>query len=191
MTLQGVRWPPSRRYAWKLGLLILLRVTLSVSALVLAYFLIPTMRVGDGSDVPWLILELCVFAVIVAIQMLAIVKAGHPVLRAIEAAATLVPLFLLIFARIYLSNSLYDPLAFSRPLDPTTALYFTVTVFATVGFGDIVAQSNGMRLLVTSQMLLDLVVLGLVIRLLISAARRGIAPAWPAARCGRRGRPEE
>jgi hypothetical protein len=27
-------------------------------------------------------------------------------------------------------------------LDNTTALYFTVTVFATVGFGDIVAQTR-------------------------------------------------
>ncbi len=85
-----------------------------------------------------------------------------------------VPLFLLIFARIYLSNSLTDPEAFTSPLDNTTALYFTVTVFATVGFGDIVAQTNGMKLLVTLQMLLDLAVLGLAIKLLTSAAQRGV-----------------
>ena len=35
-----------------------------------------------------------------------------------------VPLFLLIFSRIYLSNSLTDPAVFTHPLDNTTALYF-------------------------------------------------------------------
>ena len=53
------------RLAWKHGLLVVLRTTLSVSALFAAYFLIPTRSAAQGSDVPWLILELCVFAVIV------------------------------------------------------------------------------------------------------------------------------
>ena len=176
MKLLGRLWPPpSRRRAWKLGLLVLLRATLTVSALLLAYFLIPTKPSAGGSDVPLLILELVVFAVIVLCELLAIVKAGHPVLRALEAGVALIPLFLLIFARIYLANSQSNPEAFTRPLDSTTALYFTVTVFATVGFGDIVAQTNGMRLLVTIQMLLNLIVLGLVVRLLVFAARHGVA----------------
>jgi len=137
--------PTSRRTAWELGLLVLLRVTLSASLLFTAYYLIPTKSAGEGSDAPWLLLELCVFGVGVGIQVPAIVKAKHPVLRAVEALAVLVPLYLLIFARIYLSNSLTDPSAFTQPLDNTAALYFTVTVFATVGFGDIVAQANSMR----------------------------------------------
>jgi voltage-gated potassium channel len=174
MTQPDPSTPTSRRHAWKLVLFMLLRVTLSVSVLVVAYSLIPTKSSGEGSDVPGLILELCVFGVVVGIQLPAIIKSKHPVLRAAEALAILVPLYLLIFARIYLWNSLNDPAAFTRPLDNTTALYFTVTVFATVGFGDIVAQTNDMRLLVTLQMLLNLVVLGVVIRLLTSAARRGV-----------------
>ena len=44
----------------------------------------------------------------------------------------------------------------------------------TVGFGDIVARTDGIRLLVTGQMVLNLIVVGAVIRLLVSAARRGI-----------------
>jgi voltage-gated potassium channel len=167
--------PRSGRQVWTLGLFVALRVTLSVSVLCLAYMLIPTKTSGEGSDVPWLILELCVFGVVVGIQVPAIVKAKYPILRAVEALAILVPLYLLIFSRIYLSNSLADPSAFTQPLDKTTALYFTVTVFATVGFGDIVAKTDSMRLLVTFQMLLNLVVLGVVIRLLTGAARRGVA----------------
>jgi voltage-gated potassium channel len=175
MTPLGSSRPTSRREVWKLGLLVLLRVFLSVSVLFTAYFLIPTKSSGENSDLPWLFLELCVFGIVVGIQVPAIVKAKNPILRAVEAMAVLVALYLLIFARIYLSNSLGDPSAFTQPLDNTAALYFTVTVFATVGFGDIVAHTNNMRLLVTLQMLLNLVVLGLVIRLLTSAARRGVA----------------
>jgi voltage-gated potassium channel len=36
----------------------------------------------------------------------------------------------------------------------TDALYFTVTVFATVGFGDITARTDTARLLVTVQITL-------------------------------------
>jgi voltage-gated potassium channel len=185
----GPSMPISRWQAWKLGLLVLLRVTLSVLLLFAAYYLIPARSAGGGSDLPWLILELCVFGVIVGIQVPAIVKAKYPILRAVEALAVLVALYLLIFARIYLSNSLSDPSAFTQPLDNTTALYFTVTVFATVGFGDIVAQTNNMRLLVTLQMLLNLVVLGLVIRLLTSAARRGVVRRGGQPDLGDRDRP--
>ena len=165
----------SRRQAWMLALFLLLRVMLSVSALLLAYFLIPTRDTARSADWPWLTLELCVFGVVTGIQVPAIIKAKYPILRAIEALALLVPLYLLIFARVYLSNSLSDPAAFNQPLDKTTALYFTVTVLSTVGFGDIVAQVNSMRLLVTLQMLLNLVLLGLVFRLLTASARQGVA----------------
>jgi hypothetical protein len=113
--------------------------------------------------------------VIVGIQVPAIVKAEHPVLRALESLAILLPAYLLIFARIYLSTSLTHASAFSQPLTAASALYFTVSVFASVGFGDIVAHTDSVRLLVTVQMLLNLVVFGVVIRLVVSAARRGIA----------------
>src|SRR5688572_23800657 len=118
--------PTPGRHAWKAGIMVALRATLSVTALFAAYFLIPTRNANEGSDVPWLLLELGVFAVIVGVQVPAIVKAKYPVLRAVEALAILIPLFLLIFARIYLTNSLHDPSAFTQPLDVVTALYFTV-----------------------------------------------------------------
>ena len=165
---------PISRSMWKPVVGLLIRVTVSATVLLAVYYLVPTRRSGEDSDLPWLILDLVIFGVVVAIQLPVIIKAKYPKLRAIEALAVTVPLFLLIFSRIYLSNSLTNPATFTTPLDNTTALYFTVTVFATVGFGDIVAQTNGMKLLVTLQMLLDLVVLGLVIRLLTSAAQRGV-----------------
>ena len=45
-------------------------------------------------------------------------------------------------------------------LSRTDALYFTVTVFSTVGFGDISPTSESARLVVSGQMILDLFILG-------------------------------
>jgi voltage-gated potassium channel len=176
-----------RREVWARGLFVVARVVLTVSLLCATYFLIPTRRPGFG--VWWLVLQLCVFVVIVGAQVPAIIRSRYPVLRAIEALAVLVPVYLLIFARIYVANSQNDPAGFSSPLDHVTALYFTVTVFATVGFGDVVALTDSMKLLVTVQMLLNLMVLGLGIRLLTSAARRGIARRGGDADVGERDRP--
>lgn len=62
------------------------------------------------------------FAVVVGIQIPSIVKTKHRNLRAIEAVAVTGPLFVLIFSRIYPSNFLANPAAFTQPLDTTTAV---------------------------------------------------------------------
>ena len=73
---------------------------------------------------------------------------------------------------------------FSQPLNHTDALYFTVTVFATVGFGDITATTEAARLVVTGQM---------IARSHHSRARgqghRGRGLTWPAATATRRRAP--
>jgi voltage-gated potassium channel len=66
-----------------------------------------------------------------------------------------------------------DPTTFTAPLSRTDALYFTVTIFATVGFGDISAKSEAARLVVTAQMILDLIILGLGARIILGAVQRG------------------
>ena len=66
------------------------------------------------------------------------------------------PLFLLLFAAIYFLMAQADLNNFNvHSLTRTDALYVTVTVFTTVGFGDIVATTQVARLLVTVQMILD------------------------------------
>jgi len=151
------------------------RLSVSVVALLWVYYQIPVKGTDGNSDLPWLILELVIFGAIVGVQVPLITRARYPLLRGMESLALTILLFILIFARVYLSNSVADPAVFTQPLDKDTAVYFTVTVFATVGFGDIVAASNPMKLLVTLQMLLNLVVFGLVIRVISSAAQRGAA----------------
>jgi hypothetical protein len=61
---------------------------------------------------------------------------------------------------------------FGEHLTHTDGLYFTVTVFSTVGFGDITAKSQMARLVVTGQMIADLVVLGLAIKVVLGAVSR-------------------
>ncbi|MFZ2013482.1 MAG: potassium channel family protein [Nocardioides sp.] len=163
-----------RRAAWRLGLRAAIQIAVSMAVLGAIYFLVPTNGRGPGSDLPWLLLELGLFTLVVGLQVPAIINSDFPILRAIVALGILVPLYLLIFARVYLSGSFSDPSTFNEPLDHASALYFTVTVFATVGFGDIVAKTDSMRLLVTAQMMVNLIVVGAGIRILVSAARRGI-----------------
>jgi voltage-gated potassium channel len=93
--------------------------------------------------------------------------------RAITALAATVPLFLLLFAASYFLMAQADPANFSTEvLTRTDALYFTVTIFSTVGFGDITATSQNARLLVSAQMIMDLLILGLGIRVFVGAVQR-------------------
>ena len=46
-------------------------------------------------------------------------------------------------------------------------------MFSTVGFGDITAKSDTARLAVPGQMIADLVILGLAIKVIVGAVRRG------------------
>jgi hypothetical protein len=49
-------------------------------------------------------------------------------------------------------------------------------VFSTVGFGDITPRTDPARLVVSTQMLLDLAIIGVVVRMIFTAARSRIAP---------------
>ena len=54
-----------------------------------------------------------------------------------------------------------------------------------MGFGDITPRTDAARLVVTAQMLLDLAIIGAVVRLIFNAARSRVAPgAGPSATTG-------
>jgi hypothetical protein len=82
-------------------------------------------------------------------------------------------LFLILFAGTYVVMAHASPGSFGERLTHTDALYFTITVFSTVGFGDITAKSEAARLVVSGQMLADLVILGLGIKVIVGAVSRG------------------
>ena len=150
-----------------------LRATGSTVALVVIYYLLPLDRSSTWAAVTILVVGLVLFIGLVAFQVRSIVRSRYPALRAIEALATSIPLFLLLFASVYVVMATISASNFSEPLTHTDALYFTVTVFSTVGFGDITAKSEAARLVVTSQMIADLLIIGLGLRVIVGAVTRG------------------
>ena len=66
------------------------------------------------------------------------------------------------------------PDSFTQPMNKVAGVYFSVTVLATVGFGDISPVTDTARILVTVQMVLDLVLIGAAVKLLGASARRAV-----------------
>ena len=166
-TRTGVR-PPYRRIAW-----MVLRVVVSAAALVTVYYLLPLDHSSAPAAVTILALGLAGFIALVAVQVRSIIRHPYPGLRAVESLATSVPLFLLLFAAAYVVLAQLSAKNFGGHLSHTDGLYFAVTVFSTVGFGDITAKTQVARLVVTGQMIADLIILGLAIKVIVGAVRRG------------------
>jgi voltage-gated potassium channel len=154
-------------------LVTLLRALGSTVALVAIYYLLPLDHTSISVAVGMLVVGLLGLVGLVAFQVRAIIRATFPALRAVGALATSAPLFLLLFAGTYFVIGQVSAANFSEPLTRTDALYFTVTVFATVGFGDITATTQGARVLVTGQMVAGIVIIGLGARIIVDAVKRG------------------
>jgi voltage-gated potassium channel len=136
--------------------------------------LLPAAGRSGARAISELVFGLVVFAVILVYQVRSILGAEHPELRAAEALAVALPVLVIVLAFSYLSLSRASHANFSEPLDHVGAIYFTVTVISTVGFGDITAKTDLARVLVTIQILLDLVLVVLVARTIVFAARVGV-----------------
>ena len=140
--------------------------------LVALYFLLPLDRIDSVPLELALAVALLVVLGVSIWQVRAITRAAHPGVRAIGALAITAPLFLLLFAAAYFLMAQADLANFStHTLTRTDALYLTITIFATVGFGDISATSQTARLLVSAQMILDMLVIGLGIKVFIGTAQ--------------------
>lgn len=175
MTIDQAEQRRQRRAAAKVVMVVGLRSAATTAALIAAYYLIPVRAKTYTQQLLWLLAALAVFAAIVAFQLRIILNSPHPRQRAVEAWTMGVPLFLIVFARIYLTLSTYTSDAFSSNLDRSGSLYFTITVFSTVGFGAITPKTGFARLIVSAQMLLDLVLFGAIVKLLLGAVQRNIA----------------
>jgi Ion channel len=165
--------PPEARPPARLIARALLRALASTAVLVTIYYLLPLNRSSSWLAVSMLVIGLVLLTGLVTAQVRLIAASRFPGLRAIEALATSVPLFLVLFASTYVVMATITAGSFSQPMTRTNALYFTVTVFATVGFGDITAKTEAARLVVTGQMIIDLAILGLGARVIVGAVTRG------------------
>ena len=151
----------------------LLRALASTVALVALYYLLPLDHSTRWLAITMLVIGLVALIGLIAFQVRTIIVSPFPGLRAVEALATSIPLFLLLFASTYVVMGAIVGNSFNQPMTRTDALYFTVTVFATVGFGDITAKTETARLLVTGQMIVDLIILGIGARVILGAVQRG------------------
>ena len=150
------------------------RILVSVVLLFALYGEMPAAnRTGIGTLIR-LFIGLAIFGAVLGWQVLKIMGAEHPELRAAEALAIAIPVVLIVFAFTYLSMSHVKPGSFSEPLNHVRAVYFVITVLSTVGFGDITPKTDAAMILVSFQIMLDLVLLVGIVRAVFFAAQVGV-----------------
>ncbi|MER5470249.1 ion channel [Streptomyces sp. NPDC002685] len=149
------------------------RCLLVATTLVAAYYLLPLDSAFTATSVLVLIGGLVAVTLLLGWHVRGILSSERPGLRAMAALATAVPLFLLLFATTDYLLDRSAPGSFSEAMSRTDALYFTMTVFSTVGFGDISPRSQTARLLVTGQITANLLLLGVAARVLVNAVEEG------------------
>jgi hypothetical protein len=156
-----------RRYALRA----LVRSLLIAVLLVVAFFVLPLTTATRASGILALVGGLSAVVLVLAWHIRLILVAPYPAVRAVSALVVTVPLFLLVFATIYYLMGVADEAHWTEPLTRMDALYYTVTVFATVGFGDITAVSQAARTLTMLQMVAGLTLVGVIARVVVGAVQ--------------------
>jgi len=163
-----------RRARRRLVLGVLARALGMSFGLALAYALLPLGADGRDGGLLALLGGIALLVAVIVYQLRKIVTGEHPQLQAVEAMAMVVPMFIIVFAYSYVWLSHSDPGNFTQSIGRLDGVYFVVTVLTTTGFGDITAVSSTARSLVTLQMVLDLVLIGVVAKLIVGASRIGV-----------------
>lgn len=148
---------------------------LGLALLMLAvYFVLPEPKVDEP---PWLTVAAVVvggvfYASAGVWAFFRIHKSTHPARTGLNALVLMITAIVLIFALTYLALSVDNVDNFNEPLDKVSALYFTMTILTTTGFGDISAQSHAGMIAVMTQMVVSLTLLTTLARVLVEATRR-------------------
>ena len=146
-----------------------------VSILVVAaYFLLPFSSAFTSTTVVLLVAGLVGLGVLLAWHLRSIIRSPYPRVRAVAALATLVPMFLVLFATAYFVMSRTLPGQLLGAAVRLDSAYYTVTVFSTVGFGDITPVTQSARAATMGQMVGDVVLVGLVAQVIVGAVRQGV-----------------
>lgn len=151
--------------------LVLLRAAASSTVLVVLYYVLPLGRFRGAVSIVLVLAALMGVIVIFLWQLRAILRSERPGMRAVGALSMIVPYFLITFAAMYYLLELHIPGSFSQTLSRTDALYFTVTTFSTVGYGDITPVTDPARIAVMFQMVSDLAIIGFGAKILVEAVQ--------------------
>jgi voltage-gated potassium channel len=149
------------------------RSVVIAAVVVVLYYVLPLDRSWGTDTAVRLLVGVLLFVGVMAWGVRSIAGSRYPGVRAAEILALILPFFLVLFAATYFVLERASAASFTQPLTRTDALYFTVTVFSTVGFGDITAKSETARVVLIVQMLADLALLGAGVRVLLGAVQRG------------------
>lgn len=100
-----------------------------------------------------------------------ILNAEKPLMAAFTSLVEMLAMLIAGFAAVYyaMNTSSAEVTGLDTRVD---AIYFTVTTLSTVGFGDITAASQAARIVVTIQIVFDLLFLGVAVRVISTAATR-------------------
>lgn len=162
----------SKREAAITVALSLIRAFVTVAAVLVFYAWLPSDGVSAGPGVLLVATATMVaWGCIVAALMFRIGKKPNALIRLASGLLSIIVLLVAAFAQLDLIVYDGDPGAYSQPLTKSAALYFSMTVTSTVGFGDIVAVSETARHLVTLQMLINMVFLAAAIKGITGAAQ--------------------
>lgn len=170
----AARTDPSAHAGRLAATVALVRPALIAAALLAAYYLLPLDQDSTALTSTVLVCGLLAVAGVFAWEVRTIVRSPYPRLRAVEALAATVVLFLVLFSCTYYLLERHQPGSYSEPLTRTDALYFTLTTFTTVGFGDITARSQVGRVVTMLQMAGGLVLFGVAARVLAAAVEAGL-----------------
>ncbi len=141
--------------------------------MLVGYYVLPLDSPGVSGTLV-LALGLLLYAGAVAWRVRTILNSPFPRVGAFEGLLVGIPFMLCVFAASYYVVGLTQADSFTQSMNKVGAMYFTVTVFSTVGFGDITPKTDLARNLVTVQMIISLVVFGLVVKLLTAAVNVGL-----------------
>jgi hypothetical protein len=150
-------------------------MVLAMVLIAVAYARLPAADVGVSDALVGLVLVAGAALVLVAVFLVglrAVPKASRPLLVTISMLLVLIEVFVVLFAYVYLSLETATPGSVPGVVTHLDAVYFVVTMLATVGFGDITPQSQVARAVATFQMLFNLVLLGAVVRLGVAVGRQ-------------------
>jgi hypothetical protein len=157
----------------------LLRAAVVSTVAVVGYFWLPMQDWTDLALGAQLLFGCALIIGLIAWQIREIARSPYPQVRAVGGVTTSITIFLLVFATTYYLLGQAEPDSWTEPLSRLDAVYLAMTIFASVGFGDVTAVDPTARAIVTGQMLADLVIVGLVVRMVTRAVERGLQRQRP------------
>jgi voltage-gated potassium channel len=158
----------------RLVLVAVARGLVAAALALLLYALAPVRPETAPAALVTALLGLVLLGVVFLSQLRRITRSARPLMTAVEALAFVAVLFVALFALAYGSIAAGFPGSFSQPIDKIGGIYFTMSILSTVGFGDIAAVSDGARVVVTVQMVLNVILLGTAIRLVTETTRGAV-----------------